>query len=228
MREMNPHQLVSLVSRLIPYGCLVFFLIPGLGLIGCKSQEQKIQKLITQLASEDAQARGEAALELERIGEPAVPMLVKTLRDSNPSLRANVVWKLSEIGKPVEQVVPALIRALGDAHENVRVSASLALAGMGVPAVPFLIEALSDEEAAIRLHGAYALGEIGEPVEKIIPALIGRLNDKEWNVRRVCVRALVNIGEPAVPLLTEALNNSDPDTRRFAQIALDQMKHRTR
>jgi len=130
----------------------------ALGLVGCESRAQKIQKHITQLRDADATIRAHAAEELGRIGEPAVPALIDALRDGNPSLRASAVWKLSEIGKPVKQIVPALIRALGDESEPVGVAASTALVEMGEPAVPFLIDALNDANAEIRLHTAYALG----------------------------------------------------------------------
>ena len=211
-------------------GCvlLVSFYILTLALVACESQEQKIHQLIAQLGAEDAQVRAQATKALGKIGEPAVEALIAALRHENPSLRASVVWKLSEIGRPINRIVPALIGALGDASENVGVAASMALADIGEPAVRFLIEALKDEKADIRLHVAYVLGEIGAPADTIIPALILRLGDKESNVRRVSVRALLNFGRRAAPQLTEALNDDDAATRRFAQIALTQMEHRKR
>ena len=207
---------------------LVPFCILTLALVACESQEQKIHQFITQLGAEDAQVRAQATEALGQIGEPAVEALIAALRHENPSLRASVVWKLSEIGRPINRIVPALIGALGDASENVGVAASMALADIGEPAVRFLIEALKDEKADIRLHVAYVLGEIGSPADTIIPALILRLGDKESNVRRVSVRALLNFGPRAVPQLKEALNDDNAATRRFAQIALTQMEHRKR
>ena len=208
--------------------CILALSLITAGIVGCDRQEQRTRRLAAQLGDVDAAARAEAIKELQQIGRPAVPTLLDILQHDSPAVRASALWVLGEIAEPVELAVPSIIPVLGDEDENVRTAASMALTEMGTSAVPFLIRALDEPSADIRLHAAYALGEIGEPVDLLIPALIQRLGDPVWNVRRVSVRALLDIGSQAVPQLNEALNSEDAGIRRFAAIALDQMKHRKR
>lgn len=194
-----------------------------LGIVAYQSEEQQAKTLVRRLGDTEASHRTEAADALVKMGPEAIDALTQGLSDENPQIREMSVWTLSEIKTPVARVVPAIISSLTDPDETIRVVGSVALQGLGEPAVPYLIDALTAPSAEIRLNAAYALGEIGTPLDTIIPALINTLTDPEWNVRRLVVRALIRIGDPAVNPLIQALNSPDQDLRRMAERALSDM-----
>lgn len=189
--------------------------------VACQSADQRATTLVNQLGDREASQRTQASKALVEMGAEAIAALVQGLSAESQQVREMSVWTLSEIERPTARVVPAIISALTDPDETVRVVGSVALQGIGEPAVPYLIDALTAPSAEIRLHVAYALGEIGTPLDTIIPALINTLTDVEWNVRRLVVRALVRIGRPAVDPLIAALNSPNQDLRRMAERALN-------
>ena len=192
--------------------------------MACQSEDQRAKALVNQLGDREVSRRTKAADGLVKMGPEAVDALIQGLADENLQIREMSIWTLSEIKTPTDRVVPAIITSLADPEETVRVVGSVALQGIGEPAVPYLIDALTTAPSAdIRLNAAYALGEIGTPLDTIIPVLIKALTDVEWNVRRLVVRALVNIGTPAVDPLVKALNSPDQDLRRMAERALNDM-----
>lgn len=83
-----------------------------------------------------------AADSLARIGEPAIPELVRLLADRDPKTRARAAWALGRMGVK------------------------------GKPAVPALMAALEDEERLVRESAARALGQIGPEAAEAIPDLV--------------------------------------------------------
>lgn len=100
-------------------------------MIGCESQEKKIERLVGQLGDKNWKARFETVTELVEIGKPAVPALTKALGDENQDVSWGAAWAFEGIGEPAWKAVPALIKALGDEHESVRSSAASALGKIG-------------------------------------------------------------------------------------------------
>jgi HEAT repeat protein len=91
--------------------------------------------------------RETAADALARIGDPALPALVATLRDPDHSVRAQAARALARMGPKAASAVPELIIALDDSNEEVRQGAARALGQIGADAekaVPALIKALKD------------------------------------------------------------------------------------
>ena len=192
-------------------------------IVACQSDEQRAETLVSRLGDTEVSRRADAADALVKMGPEAIDALIQGLSNENPQIREMSVWTLSEIKTPAARIVPAIISSLTDPEETIQVVGSVALQGLGEPAVPYLIDALTAPSAEIRLNAAYALGEIGTPLDTIIPALINRLTDPVWNVRRLVVRALIRIGDPAVNPLIQALNSPDQDLRRMAERALRDM-----
>lgn len=123
-------------------------------------KERKIGGLVKRLCNMSGVAREEAIEELVKIGEPAVPALVKALGDKGWDVKANAAWALGEIGDA--STVPALIDALGDEDEEVRLRAAEALGKIGdASAVPALIGRLGDEDWDVMAAAAEALEKIG-------------------------------------------------------------------
>jgi HEAT repeat protein len=72
---------------------------------------------------------------LVRIGRPAVPRLVQSLRHPQAEVREEAAQLLARIGPDAEQAVPALVAALQDRHAEVQKAAARALGQIGPAAV---------------------------------------------------------------------------------------------
>jgi HEAT repeat protein len=92
---------------------------------------------------------------LARIGRPAVPELIKALRNNEPKLRYQAAQVLGRIGPEAEVAVPALVRAMEDPEPGVQKAAARALgqigteAGDAVRALMDLIGTVKDRQPAI-------------------------------------------------------------------------------
>ncbi len=130
-----------------------------------------------------------AAGSLRRIGPqaaPAVPALVKALRDEDDYLRKSAAEALGAIG-------PA--------------------AG---PAVPALIITLKDPEKDVRKESARALRRIGDRSAPLLAALEGSLGDPEEDVAKEASWVLACAGGPAIPVLLEGLRGDKAPVRRWS------------
>ncbi|MBU0881530.1 MAG: GNAT family N-acetyltransferase, partial [Candidatus Omnitrophica bacterium] len=171
--------------------------------------------------------------ELEKIGVPAISVLVKRLDDRCLDIRRfaaealdNIGWKysnireeivyqiakqnwerLAEIGMPA---IPALINVLGEtAYGNtIHYSVAEVLGKIGKPAIPTLIKALGNNNGIVCLYAAKALGNIGPEARGAIPALIKILEYNNSSVWYSAAEALGKIGPEArgaIPALITAL-----------------------
>lgn len=111
------------------------------------ASEEGLLRLRTVRAFREWGVRETAADALARIGDPAVPALIETLHDPDPSIRAQAAQGLARMGPKA------------------------------APAVPELILALNDDEREVRQRAARALGQIGPSAEEAVPALIKALKD---------------------------------------------------
>ena len=104
---------------------------------------------------------------LTRIGEPAIPALLKAVKDRvNEDLREYAVRALGGMGTKAKSAIPTLIEALSDPEDEVKTYAAYALSKMedaAVDAVPALIQALENESDRVKHHVAFALSKIGTP-----------------------------------------------------------------
>ena len=72
-----------------------------------------------------------------------------------------------------------------------------------------------------------ALGKIGAHGELAVPALISYLRDGGARHRKYAIEGLIPYGEAAregIPLLREALDDPDHDSRALAQAALQKLR----
>ena len=72
-----------------------------------------------------------AADSLSRIGEPAVPALIQSLRSNDPGERVRAAEVLARIGPAAKNAVPFLVQSLRDPDEDVRRLAARALGQIG-------------------------------------------------------------------------------------------------
>ncbi len=93
-----------------------------------KNQPRTIRLLVASLRIESNWMNVQAVNDLITIGAPAVPYLVKALRDDHPQAWRLASVALVKIGQPA---VDALIYALDDENQQVRLLAAAALYKMG-------------------------------------------------------------------------------------------------
>src|SRR5687768_15699985 len=176
--------------------------------------------------------RGNEELELrtfriiQRIGPPAIPLLVELLRDQRDHVRRSALNELIDLTPDIERIQPALRRALKDEDVVVAGDAARALGALGPrasPSVRALVQTLSHEDPYVRIYAAEALSSIGPNASLATKDLARALGDPIPGVRWAAAEALGSIGpaaQSAVPQLIEALEDASPYVRICAAGAL--------
>jgi outer membrane protein assembly factor BamB/HEAT repeat protein len=150
---------------------------------------------------------------IQRIGPPAIPLLVDLLRDERVSIRRGAVDELIDLAPDTGSIQPALRRALKDDDRQVAGDAARALGALGTragPSVRALVETLSHEDPYVRIYAAEALAAIGPRAGAASRDLGRALGDPVPGVRWAAGEALARIGpaaQSAVPQLTFALKD---------------------
>lgn len=150
---------------------------------------------------------------IQRIGPPAIPLLVELLRDERTSFRRSAVNELIDLAPDTEWIQPALRRALRDEDSMVAGDAARALGALrerASPSVRALVKTLSHENPYVRIYAAEALASIGPKASAATRDLARALGDPIPGVRWAAAEALGSIGpaaQSAVPPLIEALKD---------------------
>ena len=125
--------------------------------------ENDVEKLMTDLAGEDANAGAIAGDTLSCLGEmakPAIPMMIERFNEPNGEARFNMI---------------------------------VAVAHLGEHAVPALTEALTSQDKDIRRGACIALGKIGPPADAALPVLKTLLDEPGYDVSMAADRAIKKI-----------------------------------
>jgi HEAT repeat protein len=156
---MNPLQRIGA-------GVVLLALVP----IAAADRKEDVARLMKELKSRDSKSRIAAAEELGHIGqikkslaEPAVPVLIDALHDSDAGVRKAVAEALGKVDPDVKVAVPALTNALKDKAPPVRQSAAGALGQIGPEAkdaVPALRELQKDSDRAVSRAAGMAIQRI--------------------------------------------------------------------
>ncbi len=163
---------------------------------------------------------------IQRIGPPAIPLLVELLRHESDSIRRGAINELIDLAPHTESIQGAFRRALRDEDPMVAGDAARALGALGRrarPSVGALANTLSHEDPYVRVYAAEALASIGSNAASAANALGEALGDPIPGVRWAACEALASIGpaaQSAVPRLIEALNDEFLYVRIFAAGAL--------
>src|SRR6187200_1926588 len=163
---------------------------------------------------------------IQRIGPPAIPLLVDLLRHEWVSIRRRAISELIDLVPHIETIQPALRRALRDEEPIVAGDAARALGALGTragPSVGALVNTLSHENPYVRVYAAEALASIGPSAASATKVLASALSDPIPGVRWAACEALASIGpgaQSAVPQLIEALEDEFLYVRIFAAGAL--------
>ncbi len=178
------------------------------------SNGESLSDIITALNGTSESTGLQAAYEVTKFGEKAVPSLVRCLHEESDMTRRNACYALNAVGEPA---VDALRNALKESPEHVRAIAAEALGDLGTkaePAVPALVESLDDESDSVQARTIEALGTTSQSSSLAVPGLTKALEDPNDGVRRNAVFALSRIGENAADAV-DGLENLLFDGNRY-------------
>jgi hypothetical protein len=151
---------------------------------------KSLNEWMASLGHRDPQIRGDACYALAAFGpraKPALPALIRALRDQDGWVRWTAAHAIGAIGPEAVAAVPALTKALQDHDESVRRHVACSLGHIGPEAksaVPALIWLLDDEVFDVRAYAAVALGDIGREPNCAVPALASALKKEKTPCRR--------------------------------------------
>jgi bilin biosynthesis protein len=188
-----------------------------------------LQQMVECLGDSRGLVRMEFAEALGKIGQPAIPFLVKALsHHNNEVVRRAAAKTLTLIADPV--TIPPLLEAfLHDPDQVVRNSAIGALANIGSASVSPLLEILATAEAdeTIKGHAAWALAFVGATAPETI---YQAYNSDVAEVRTAVVGAIAKFAEAqpeakALKLLLQSLSDSSVNVRSEAAAALGNLAY---
>lgn len=155
---------------------------------------------------------------LLRIGQPAVPVLVRALATMGPLGIASGLLVAARLGDP--ELLPLALSFADHQVPEVRAAAADALGGLGGDeAVAVLVRLLGDPEMDVRQAGARALGRLQHWASATV--LLPLLGDPTWPVRRQSALALAAMGPPGSLILRTAVAGDDRFAADIASQALD-------
>ncbi len=145
-------------------------------------------------------SRMQAVQTLGKLGteaRSAVPALAEFLDDPRRKdplmIDEAVVRTLGRIGRPARAAIPAMVRSSGkdfDLERTVQESINSILVGGDGGDVIALMRSLHDRDDGTRLRAAKALGNLGAAGKTAVPALTEALHDLDPDVRRQALRSL--------------------------------------
>lgn len=163
---------------------------------------KEVERLLTELQRRhDWKINWRTAEELVRLGQPAVPHLIKALSDEDGYVRAAAADALGEIRD--ERAVKALAAAMQ--YRDNRIYED-------------------DEDAEARNNAAEALGKIGDL--RALDDLIRVASGKDLLLASYAVDALGMLGdERAIPTLLAALKVADQDLPKGCLLRVEKNRH---
>jgi putative membrane-bound dehydrogenase-like protein len=178
--------------------------------------------LTSRLADLRFAVRDRAVAALGRMGDAAVPELVRALTRSDRQVRLQSVWALTRIDTPAAHA--AVRRALADRDAGVRQAAARSIfTTLDAGAAPALVRVLADPAAPVRREAAAALGRLD--ASSAVPSLLNALGapDLDRTLEHALVYALIEINEPGVVTAGLQSRGANSAVQRGALWALDQM-----
>jgi len=167
-----------------------------------------------------ATIRSTAANGLKALGTnaaPAVPDLIRTMRDPDREVMWSAATALGETGATGAL---ALIPLLNDPDFNVRHATAYALGQIGglpaLAAVPALVKCVGERNESIRNSSLYSLSRIGAVAG---PTVLKLIQESGGEARRNAAKALVAVrprGQLTLPVLVEMAHDPDAASRAVA------------
>jgi HEAT repeat protein len=169
-----------------------------------------------------------AACALAGIGKPAIPALVKRLKEPEEAFACFYAAKaLADMGSEAREAIPELIAALSGQNGE---HAAKALGGIGKPAVPALVETLKSSKGVegrrLRFYAALALSNIGTDAKDAAPALTEILKNTDSGLKLSVAFALCRVNRrdvTGIAALQAGLVEAHPPYRSLAATYLSQL-----
>jgi HEAT repeat protein len=182
--------------------------------------ENDLQKLLSDLTSDDDVRAISAVDALSALGKDALPALLKMSHDSNPNRRWWAIRTLSAI--PDKQVPVQLRKALRDPDYTVRQCAALGLSQQPtVDSIPHLLSTLDDSDRLVARLAADALIAIGGPA---VTDLVQTLERGNQPSKVEAARALAVIGDTrAIPAMFAAWEDGSALIRHWVEQGFERM-----
>ena len=191
------------------------------------------------VADPDPEVRLEAVKALGRLGpvaRPAVPSLVKGMRDRVAYVRRGAAAVLGSVGPATPEGLAALINGLVDPDAGVIDNAAHSLLALGSPSQAPLVRALKEPDGGLRqmavltLSAGIRFGKLRPIAPETVRALIDTLGDASPDIRDEAARALADLGpqaKDALPAL-QRMAAGDPaeSVRLVARRAIDRIEAR--
>jgi HEAT repeat protein len=193
--------------------------------------EEQVAALGEALHDTNIQVSSTAAWALGQLGAPALPVLVKGVKDKRPDIRYNSVYALGKLGQAAAPAGSVVKDALLDPDETVRKIAAWAMGQMAPQASAHAggaeLGSLADLAAGLKApHPMERLNAVrryqsymGDP-DQAVPLLIRALGDADPHVRGAAGDALVDLGAPAQAALSAALSDTSAVLRQEASVTL--------
>jgi bilin biosynthesis protein len=180
------------------------------------------------LNDEDTVVKGSAVGALARMGEAAVPVLLKILGEpAQPeSTKGHAAWALSFIGSEAKS---ALYQEITSDSPTIRAAVVGAITKIAQEnpeedlAFSLLIKALKDPEAMVRCEAAAALGNLAYRPARV--QLLELLHHSDWESRKSAALALMKLGDKqAIADLAAALQQeTETSVQTVLKLAISQL-----
>ncbi len=187
---------------------------------GHSFSEQEIRHFISEMMSENEDARERAFEALKKAGDAAVQTLIKTLEHEDLRVRRQAAEALGMIN--TQACIQALLNVFSDPHPEMFHRANYALWLIGEPAVSSLVDKLRDNDPEVRCRAAISLGEMihrrmADPSDRIWldPSAINATDNIREDIDVERVRS-----EAKGPL-KKLLQDEDKSVRKYALYALE-------
>jgi len=199
----------------------VLFLI--ISLIVSVVYADKVDEAIRRL--EDQGTRKEATRDIEKIGKPAGPSLIRTANDKSrdQNTRISAIMLLGKI-KP-EQARDSLEEILEkDEDKFCREASAIGLGKLeDKRAVPKLKQSLNDESGNVRMRAAWALAKMGD--DSGYGLALETIKGKDVTAQLLAIDALEAIGnKEAIPILKQNLDSENVWTRIHSKLAIKRLE----
>ena len=236
LRKMGPKAVPDTIQELAQPGDIGS--AAELSLLNNPNTKNFLPDLISMLESKNPDAREHAAsLVMDQIANDRIaldvsvlPVLIRTLNDTNEYVREDMALALSKFGSKAETAVPALINALNDGSAGVRIMAARALTSIDSSqsslAIPVLSETLTNGSQHDRYWAAVYIYTIDSKNADVIPVFISSLTNEQREIRvsaAYCLRSYGSQVKAAVPALLNMLKARDTEVQKAARAALEKI-----
>lgn len=174
---------------------------------------ETLQVLVERIRNPDKNTRSAAVIALGNLGLPALDALLSTVgTEPDFYIREDITWALVRLG---EAAFAPLVGLLGHIDPAVRHHAAHTLGKIGDRrATDALIAALDDAEPVVISKVAFTLSLFQD--EKAVSGLVRLLGHSDPEVQATVVTALEQFGVSALPAVTAAMADPNPQVRELA------------